>query len=206
LLGFPKATFRRRQPTLSSMEYGTGKWNNTCCWAVPASWMRHWIRPWRSKRRKRQPGQQRGCGMSLEYLLGGHLHLPSVAEMNDRYAGNAENPDISGGTADRKITSLYEEYPTDHLYCASTTDCPNSHTTRNSKTKILLEWQGHVRKVVVRSGSSGHLSPPTVWWFDAASLYSLFLLSYQCSQYRSVYKSEQCIYWLTLFPKSVTWQ
>jgi hypothetical protein len=25
LLGFPKATFRRRQPTLSSMEYGTGK-------------------------------------------------------------------------------------------------------------------------------------------------------------------------------------
>jgi hypothetical protein len=51
-----------------------------------------------------------------------------------------------------------------------------------------------VRKVAARSGNSGHLSPPTVYWFDAASLYSLFLLSYQCSQHRPVYKSEQCVY------------
>jgi hypothetical protein len=51
-----------------------------------------------------------------------------------------------------------------------------------------------VGKVAVRSGNSGHLSPATIWWFDAASLYSLFLFSYQCSQNRSVYKSEQCVY------------
>jgi hypothetical protein len=39
--------------------------------------------------------------VTIEYLLGCHLHHPSAAEMNDRYAGNAENPDIFGGTASR---------------------------------------------------------------------------------------------------------
>jgi hypothetical protein len=61
-----------------------------------------------------------------------------------------------------------------------------------------------VRKVGVCSGNSGHLSPPTICWFDAASLYSLFLFSYQCSQHHPVYKSEQCVYCLTLFPNAVT--
>jgi hypothetical protein len=61
-----------------------------------------------------------------------------------------------------------------------------------------------VRKVAVRSGNSGHLSPPTIWWFDAAYLYSLFLFSYQCSQHNPVYKSEQCVSSLTLFQNAVT--
>jgi hypothetical protein len=41
LLGFPSATFRRRMPTRSSMEYGTGRWSSTCWWAVTARWMSH---------------------------------------------------------------------------------------------------------------------------------------------------------------------
>jgi hypothetical protein len=51
-----------------------------------------------------------------------------------------------------------------------------------------------VRKLAVRSGNCGHLSPPTVWWFDAASLNSLFLFSCQCSEHRPVYEREQCVY------------
>jgi hypothetical protein len=92
------------------------------------------------------------------------------------------------------ITALYEEYPTDHFSCASTADCPNSHTARNSKANVLLVSQGHVRKVAARSGNNGYLSPPTIRWFDAASLNSLLILSYQCSQHRPVYKNEQYVY------------
>jgi hypothetical protein len=64
-------------------------------------WTTHWIGPWVSKRRKRQPGQLRGCGKWVEYLLGGHLHHQSAAETNDRYAGNAGDADTSGRTAGR---------------------------------------------------------------------------------------------------------
>jgi hypothetical protein len=54
-----------------------------------------------NQRRKRQPGQQQGCGKRLEYPLRGHLHHLSIAEVNDRFAGGADSPVISKNTAGR---------------------------------------------------------------------------------------------------------